>query len=294
IDGFELRHGIWLGEGSELHPEADVPGPAVIGPNCRIEAGVRLGPYTVLGTNVRVRDGADLERSVVHDNTYLGESVRLRGAVIGRSGDLRRNSRAEEGVVVGDECFVGEGALLGPGVKVYPFKTIEAGAVVNESIVWETRGARSLFGRLGVSGLANVDITPVLAARVGQALASSLKKGSTVVTSRDSSRSARMLKRALMAGLNAGGVNVIDLELASVPVTRFLARRPSVNGGVTVRLIEGDSQSVILRFFDEQGIDLGEDHRRKIERLMDREDFRQVLPQEIGDIEFPPRALEQY
>jgi mannose-1-phosphate guanylyltransferase/phosphomannomutase len=294
IAGFELHTGVWIGEGAELHPEAVVPGPAVIGPNCRVEAGVRLGPYTVLGTNVRVREGADLERSVVHDNTYLGENVRLRGAVVGRSGDFRRNSRAEEGVVVGDECFVGEGALLGPGIKVFPFKTVEAGAVVNQSIVWETRGARSLFGRLGVTGLANVDITPELAAKLGQAWASSLKTGSTVVTSRDSSRSARMLKRALMAGLNAGGINVVDLELSSVPVTRFLVRRPTNSGGVTVRLIEGDPQSVILRFFDANGLDLSEDHQRKIERLMDRQDFRQVLPTEIGDIEFPPRALEHY
>ena len=42
-------------------------------------------------------------------------------------------------------------------------KTVEAGAVVNSSIVWESRGARSLFGRNGVAGLANVDITPELA-----------------------------------------------------------------------------------------------------------------------------------
>ena len=53
---------MWLGEGAEIHPEAVVEGPAVIGENCRIEAGVRLGPYTVLGTNVRVRANADLER----------------------------------------------------------------------------------------------------------------------------------------------------------------------------------------------------------------------------------------
>jgi mannose-1-phosphate guanylyltransferase / phosphomannomutase len=294
VEGFELRPGVFMGEGAELHPEARVEGPVVIGDNCRVEAGVRLGPYTVLGTNVRIRDDADLERSVVHDNAYLGEGVRLRGAVIGRSSDLRRAARVEEGVVIGDECFVGEGALLSPGIKVYPFKTIEAGAIVNSSIVWETRGARSLFGRYGVTGLANVDITPELAARVAQAWASSLKKGSTVVTSRDSSRSARMLKRAMMAGLNAGGINVVDVELASVPITRFVVRRPYAAGGVTVRLVEGDPQSVILRFFDENGLDLSEDQQRKIERLFGREDFRQVLPSEIGDIEFPPRALEHY
>ncbi len=294
IPGFEIGDGVHMGEGAEVHPDARVVGPAVIGENCRIEAGVRLGPYTVLGTNVRVRANTDLERVVVHDNSYLGEGVRLRGTTVGRSCDLRGGVRGEEGVVLGDECFVGEHAVLASGVKVYPFKTVEAGAVINSSIVWESRGSRSLFGRVGVAGLANVDVTPELATRVAMAYATSLKKNSTVITSRDSSRSARMLKRAMMAGLNASGVNVLDLEVATVPVTRFLTRRPESAGGITIRLVEGDPQSCVIRFFDTHGTDLTEDAQRKIERLFLREDFRRVFPAEIGDIGFPPRALEHY
>src|SRR5205807_2984711 len=165
--------------------------------------------------NVVVRDETFIERSVVHDNAYLGNGVRLRGCVIGRSSDLRQGARCEEGVVLGDDCFVGEHAVINPGVKIYPFKTVEPGAIVNSSIIWESRGARSLFGRTGVSGLANVDMTPELAAKLAMAYGTSLRKGTTVVTSRDSSRSARMLKRAMMAGLNSAGVNVLDLEVAS-------------------------------------------------------------------------------
>jgi len=294
VPGFEMTSGVWIGEGADIHPEARIDGPAVIGDNCRLEAGARLGAYTVLGANVRVRSEATLERTVVADNAYLGDAVRLRGTVVGRSCDLRKGVRTEEGVVLGDECFVGEDALVGSGVKVYPFKTIEAGAIVNDSIVWESRGARALFGRDGIAGLANVDVTPELATKVAMAYGSMLKKGSTVITSRDSSRSARMLKRAMMAGLNAVGVNVEDLEVASVPTTRFIIRRPSDTGGITLRLLKGDPQSVIIRFFDSEGLDITEDTQRKIERLFNREDFRRVFPGEIGDIGFAPRALEHY
>lgn len=294
IPGFELSHGVWIGEGADLHPEAQIRGPSVIGDNCRIEAGAIIGPYAVLGTNVRVRSDSGLERTIVHDNSYLGEGVRLRGTVVGRSCDLRKGVRAEEGVVLGDECFIGEDALLASGVKVFPFKTVEAAAIVNTSIVWESRGARGLFGRDGIVGLANVDITPELAAKVAMAYASTLKKGTTVVTSRDSSRSARMLKRAMMAGLNASGINVDDLEVASVPVTRFIVGRPSIAGGITLRLLENDSNSVNIRFFDSNGLDIAEDAQRKIERIFGREDFRRVFPGEIGDIGFAPRALEHY
>ena len=166
--------------------------------------------------------------------------------------------------------------------------------MINSSIVWESRGARTLFGRLGVAGLANVDVTPELAARVAMAYASTLKKGATVTTSRDASRAARAVKRAVMVGLNAAGVNVDDLELATVPVSRFQVRTARSQGGVTVRLVPGDAQSVVIRFMDANGLDIDEATQRKIERLYYREDYRRVLAAEIGDIGFPPRALEYY
>ncbi|MDQ1402985.1 MAG: mannose-phosphate guanylyltransferase / phosphomannomutase, partial [Actinomycetota bacterium] len=294
IPGFRLNEGVWLGEGAEVDPGAVIEGPSIIGDYCRIEAGARLAEYTVLGNNVRVGEEAFLQRAVVHDNAYLGPATRLRGCVVGRSSDLRRGARCEEGVVLGDECFIGEHAVINPGVKVYPFKTVEPGAVINSSIVWESRGARALFGKDGIAGLANVDITPELAVRVAMAYGTTLKKGSTVITSRDSSRAARTLKRALMAGLNASGVNVDDLELASVPVTRFQTRSAQGQGGVTVRLSTNDPQSVTLRFFDADGLDIDETVQRKIERLYHREEYRRAVAAEMGDIGFAPRALENY
>jgi mannose-1-phosphate guanylyltransferase/phosphomannomutase len=294
VSGFRLREGVWLGEGAEVDPDAIVDGPAILGDNCRVEAGAHIAEYTVLGANVRVGADAFMQRAVVHDNSYIGPAVRIRGAILGRSTDLRRGARCEEGVVLGDECFVGEHAVINPGVKVYPFKTVEPGAIINSSIVWESRGARNLFGRLGVAGLANVDITPELAVRVAMAYATTLKRGATVTASRDSSRAARALKRAVMVGLNSAGLNADDLEAATIPVTRFQVRTGRSQGGITVRLEADDPQSVVIRFFDHNGIDIDEASQRKIERLFYREDFRRAMAAEIGDIGFPPRALEYY
>ena len=53
-------------------------------------------------------------------------------------------------------------------------------------------------------------------------------------------------------------------------------------------------QSVVIRFFDAEGLDIDENAQRKIERMYHREDFRRVLAPEIGDIDFPARAVEQY
>ncbi|MFZ4516183.1 MAG: sugar phosphate nucleotidyltransferase, partial [Acidimicrobiia bacterium] len=221
IEGFEVRPGVWLGEGAELAPEATVRGPVVLGNNARVEANVTLEPYTVLGTDVVVKADTTLERTVCHDHAYIGSGSHARASVVGRNTDLRSHVRLNEGVVIGDECFIGAGAVVNPGVKIYPFKTVESGALITSSIVWESRGARTLFGRYGVRGLANVDITPELVIRLAMAYATSLPKGSSVVISRDTSRVARSLKRALTSGLTLAGINVEDVELATVPLTRF-------------------------------------------------------------------------
>ena len=248
----------------------------------------------MLGSNVRVGEDAFIHRAIVHDNTYIAAGVRLRGCVIGRSGDLRRGARCEEGVVLGDECFVGEHAVINPGVKVYPFKTVEPGAIVNSSIVWESRGARHLFGRLGVSGLANVDISPELAVRLAMAYATTLKRGSTVVTSRDTSRAARVLKRAIMVGLNAAGVDCQRPRGGHRPPhplsrpgrqQRRRDHRPPGFGRPAV----GRHPLLRRRWHRHQ-----RGHPAQDRAPFYREDFRRALAGEIGDIGFPARTVEHY
>jgi len=294
IPGFEVRDGVWLGEGADLSPDAEVHTPVLVGDNSRVEGGAVLRPYTVLGDDVVVKADADIERSVVQNHVYVGPSARIRGAVIGRASDVREGVRIEENVVVGNDCFIGDHAIVNPSVKIYPFKSVESGALVTSSIVWESKGARTLFGRRGARGLANVDITSEVAVRLAQAYGTSLKKGSIVCTSRDTSRSARALKRALIAGLNLSGVHVMDLELSTVPLTRFQVRSQRAQGGISVRLAPGDPDTVEIRFMDENGADIDEGGQRKIERLLYREDFRRAFAGDIGDIVFPPRALEFY
>lgn len=294
MPGFDIGDAVYLGEGAQIHDSAKVDGPAIIGANSRIEADTHIGPYTVLGSDVVVESDSTLEQAVLHDHVYVASHVDLRGCVVGRNSDVRNYARISEGVVVAEECFIGDHAIINPQVKVYPFKSVEPGAVVNSSIIWESRGTRTLFGRRGVRGLANVDITPELVVRLGMAYGSSLKKGAKVVTSRGTSRAARSLKRAFIAGLNLSGVNVDDLELSSVPLTRFHVRQSRAEGGVTIRLAEDDPAVVELRFIDEQGCDIDEGMQRKIERIYYREDYRRVFSGEIGDIVFPARVLDFY
>jgi len=294
ISGFELQPGVWLGKGSSVEPSAVLGGPAFIGENCTIDEDAVIGAYTTIGANTRIAERAEVRHSVIGENSYVGQAARVEGSVLGRSCDLRRGARCEPGSVVGEGCLIGAHAQVRGGVKVYPYKVVEAGAQVHSSIVWESGGTRTLFGREGVRGIVNVDISPELAVRLAKAWASSLEKGSVITTSRDTSRAARVLKRALMVGCNSVGVNVTDLEVATIPVTRHHIRTRGTQGGLTVRLTSDDPQSVAIRFFDEHGLDLSENEQRRIERLYHREEFRRVSAGDIGDIDFSPRAIEHY
>ena len=294
IRGFELSPGVWVAEGAEVDPEAVLTGPLCVGEYAKIEAGAVLREYTVLGTNAVVRKGAFLHRAVLHGNVYVGGGVNLRGCVIGKNTDVMSAARVEEGAVVGDECVIEPEAYLSSDVKVYPFKTIEAGAVVNTSVVWESRGQRTLFGPRGVSGLVNVEITPELAVRLAAAYATGLKKGSVVTTARDASRAAGTLKRAVIAALTATGIDVSDLEAAPLPVARFATARDESSGGIMVRTTPGDSHGVDIVFLDPRGADLSQAAQRRLERVYSRQEYRRAFPGEIAELRYPARAMETY
>jgi mannose-1-phosphate guanylyltransferase / phosphomannomutase len=294
IDGFEVAPGVWVADGAEVDPEAVLTGPLCIGDYAKIEAGAQLREFTVVGSNVIVKEGAFLHRAIVHNNVYVGRGTTLRGCVIGKNTDVMSQSRIEEGAVVGDECVIEADSYVSAGVKVYPFKTVEAGAVVNTSVIWESRGQRTLFGPRGVSGLVNVEITPELCVRLASAYATTLKKGAVVTTSRDASRAARALKRAVHGALNASAINVVDLEAQPMPLARFETARSDCSGGIALRTTPRDPQSIDIIFMDADGADLSQAAQRKLERVFSRQEYRRAFPGEIAELSYPPRVIEAY
>ncbi len=233
--------------------------------------------------------------SVVHDNTYLGSGVRLEGSVLGRGSDLREGVRCEEGRRprrrVLRRCPRGDQGR-GEDLSVQDRRGRARSSTRRSS---GSRGARGCSSAATVSRAwrtwTSAPSWPCASRWRGRRPS---RRAPPSPLRRDTSRAARVLKRAVMVGCNAAGINVDDLEAATVPVTRFQVSSSASKAGVTVRLAPDDPQSVILRFFDSEGIDVDEATQRKIERVYHREDFRRVLAREIGDIGFPPRSLEFY
>lgn len=285
---------VWIGEGSIVSPSAHIQGPVVIGHNCQIGPGVTLSPGTVLGDNVIVGEGASLKRPIIWNNVYVGEEVSMRGCVIGKGTGVKRGATILEGAIVANECVVGENAMIRPEVKVWPNKTIEAGATLTSSLIWGSQAQRTLFGATGVEGLVNIEITPEFAVKLGASYGATLPLGSSVTVSRDATPASRMINRGLISGLLSVGVNVHNLESTSLPITRFHLPELNARGGVHIRLSADSENEVVMEFLDGKGMTISKAEEKKIESNFFKEDFRRVGLMDIGNISFPARVMEHY
>jgi len=294
IPGIRLRGDIWIGEGVEIDDLEAIEGPAFIGNYSRLAKDASLGAYSVLGAGVTLRERARVSHSVLDSATHVGRSSLIEGAVVGRSCDIRSHVRVHEGAAIGDEVMIGAEGVISPGVHIYPYKEVESGAQIHENLIWESRATTRLFGQDGVFGLVNVDLTPEVAVRLAAAVGTALKQNARVVTSREAPTACRMIKRALISGLNSTGVGVADLRVLPAAINRHLLKAESYELGVHVGCSAIDPEVVQIRFFEPPGIQLGEKLQKQIEKHYSRLELRRAAADEVGNIGYPARARESY
>ncbi len=294
IPGIRLRGNVWVGEGVELDDVESVEGPAFIGTYCRIHPEASVGAYSVLSQSVVLREHASVARSILDASTYVGRSAMIEGAVVGRMCDIRSHVRIGENAAIGDQTTIGDDAVVAPGVRVYPFKDIEAGTHVDRNVIWEARTAASIFGRERIRGLVNVDLTPETALRLGMALGTALKRGASVVTSREADTSARLLRRAVVVGMNASGVHVSDLRVMPAAVNRHLLKVESYEAGLHVGPSASDPEAVEIQIYQPPGVQASSAFVKEVENRFGRQDFRRAAADEVGEIRFPANAAEDY
>jgi mannose-1-phosphate guanylyltransferase / phosphomannomutase len=293
IPGVRLRGNIWVGEGVDVELDA-IEGPAYVGANSRIGAEASIGPYSVLGSGVTLRDSARVSRSIIDAGTYLGRSTRVEGAILGRTCELREHVRVHEGVAIGDDVRIGAESVIMPGVRIYPYKEVETGAQIFESLIWESRASARLFDQEGVQGLINVDLTPEVAVRLAASLGTALKRGARVVVSREGASACRITKRAMISGLNSTGVNVADLRVLPSGVARHLLKSESFDAGVHVGISKRDPEAIRIQFFEPPGIELTPSLQKEIEKHYTRLELRRMAAADVGTTTYPARVRESY
>src|SRR3984893_6984815 len=274
---------IWIHDEAEVAEGARLDGPALIGAGATVRSGAWVNGPCVIGGYTTIDSGAKVSNSILWDHTYVGLNARLRGAVVCRSVTVKNGCLLEEGSVIGSEVVLGQGVTVNANVRIWPNKEVEPGAVVHESIIWAGSWKRGLFSSYGLTGLTNVEFTPEFASRFGAAVGALSTKGTEIAISRDYTRAARMIHRALQSVLISSDANATDLSVLPAPVARYWARHNHVSA-IHVQTSPVDPRSADIRLFDDHGLDIDSRTERKLESLYFREDIRRVLHYEMGRI----------
>ncbi|MBW4449005.1 MAG: mannose-1-phosphate guanyltransferase [Spirirestis rafaelensis WJT71-NPBG6] len=290
----EVSTDLWVGQNTYIDPTAQIEAPAVIGDNCRIGARVQIEAGTVIGDNVTIGADANLKRPIVWNGAIIGEEAHLSACVISRGTRVDRRAHVLEAAVVGSLSSVGEEAQISPGVRVWPSKKIDSGAILNINLIWGNTAQRNLFGQRGVQGLANIDITPEFAVKLGAAYGSTLKPGSKVTVSRDQRNISRMVTRSLIAGLMSVGIDIQNLDATAIPIARTVIPTMSVAGGIHVRVHPDRPDYILIEFMDAFGINISKAKEKKIEGAYFKEDMRRSQIHEIGDVSYPSQVIDRY
>lgn len=288
-----LERAIWLGEGSRVDFTAGLRGSVVVGKGARVEANARI-TNSVLGDGCVVEEGASISDSVLWEQVTVGRAAVLSENVVGRGTKIKAGARLFEGALVSDGCSIGQGATVKADVKVWPQKVVEDEAILSTSLIWGERWTKSLFGAYGITGLANVEITPEFAAKLGAAFGATLREQAVVCTSRDAHRTSRLINRALISGLLSAGVDVHDLRVSPIPVVRYQMGRKGAVAGIHARRSPLEPELMDLKFFDDRGRDIPTSREKSIERLFFREDFRRAKTDRTGILSFPEYDVESY
>ena len=157
-----------------------------------------------------------------------------------------------------------------------------------------------LFGTDGVRGVANEELTPLLAMQLGQAGAYVLTKENehkpTIMVGCDTRISGDMLANALMAGVCSVGANAVYVGVMPTPAIAYLTKKYKVDAGVVISASHNPVEFNGIKFFDGNGYKLSDELEDEIEALIksNMKDVKFPTGAQVGKIKYRTDAREEY
>ncbi|MFX3636054.1 MAG: phosphoglucosamine mutase [Candidatus Pristimantibacillus sp.] len=139
------------------------------------------------------------------------------------------------------------------------------------------------FGTDGVRGVANQELTPELAYKIGRSggyVLTGQADKPKVVIGLDTRISGPMLEAALIAGLLSIGASVVRLGVVSTPAVAYITRELKADAGVMISASHNPVEDNGIKFFGGDGFKLSDETELEIERLIDKE--VDELPRPVG------------
>lgn len=138
-----------------------------------------------------------------------------------------------------------------------------------------------LFGTDGVRGIANKELTPDLAFRLGLAgatvLAGETSHKPEILVGLDTRISCGMLESALVAGICSAGADALICGVIPTPAIAYLVRKYNCDAGVMISASHNTYEYNGIKFFAGSGYKLPDDTEDKIEEVVQSYDAETMV-----------------
>jgi phosphomannomutase/phosphoglucomutase len=153
--------------------------------------------------------------------------------------------------------------------------------------------SRRLFGTNGIRGVANKELTPEMAIKIGSAIGTFFKHGKLVV-GYDARTSSPMLAKAVIAGLNATGCDVLFAGMAPTPALQYAVKNHKTDGAVIITASHNPPEYNGIKVVWNDGIELSREQEIEIENIFFDEKIRLAEWNNIGTTRELPGVVDEY
>ena len=256
----------------------EVKEPCWIGRRVVLAPGCRVGPFTVLGDGSTVETGAVVERSVLL-GAGVGEGAEVTGAILCKGAAVHRRAKVGAGAGVGEKASVGAEAIVVPGIKLWPKRTVPEGGRATASQVSSAAPAPLKFSEGGtILGALGEDLTPETLLALGSLLGEWGQAG----LGWTGGNGAGMLARAALSGVNAAGGSALVGDAPCPSAHSWLTRYYQLPVSL---FVQQDGDAVRLRLFGPDGLPLDRSAQRKLEGALLRGEGARVPAARVGGLE---------
>ena len=145
---------VWISKSAKIHKNAEICGPAIIGPNTELRIGAYIRGNVIIGENCVIGNSCEIKNSIIFNNAqvphfnYIGDSILGYKAHTG-AGAITSNVKSDKtlvkvfccgevietglkkfGAMIGDCAEIGCNSVLNPGTiigrnsNVYPLSSV--------------------------------------------------------------------------------------------------------------------------------------------------------------------------
>ncbi|HXX88067.1 MAG TPA: phosphoglucosamine mutase [Candidatus Acidoferrum sp.] len=152
---------------------------------------------------------------------------------------------------------------------------------------------KRLFGTNGIRGVANKEMTPTFAIKIGSAIGTFFKREKLIV-GYDARTSSPMLAKALVAGLVATGCDVLLSGMAPTPALQYAVKNHKTAGALIVTASHNPPEYNGIKVVWKDGIEISHDQEIEIERIYFDEKILYTKWNKLGTVRDLPGIVEEY